>query len=238
MVARRRRPCPASRRACGDRRSKAVDGAAYDNVGYYLARNGIVGITMSYRLVPVAKFPSGGEDVAAAAAWIRDHIAEYGGEPSKVFFIGHSAGGTLLGEYLYNPAMQGPEGPLMAGAIFLSGAVAPHTGDVAKAYLGDDPTVWQEDSVEGLLSRYQGRMVPTFLVAAELDPPEIENWTVSHLTMLCAKLGGCPRFSQIAGHNHITTALELNAGGERFGPQLLQFVHAVVAGDVWMPQAN
>lgn len=34
-------------------------------------------------------------DAAAAAAWVRKHIAEYGGDPEKVYIAGHSAGGYL-----------------------------------------------------------------------------------------------------------------------------------------------
>ena len=34
-------------------------------------------------------------DAAAAAVWVRKHIAEYGGNPEKVYIAGHSAGGYL-----------------------------------------------------------------------------------------------------------------------------------------------
>ncbi|MBO5763044.1 MAG: alpha/beta hydrolase [Lentisphaeria bacterium] len=34
-------------------------------------------------------------DAAAAVVWVRKHIAEYGGDPSKVYVAGHSAGGYL-----------------------------------------------------------------------------------------------------------------------------------------------
>ena len=34
-------------------------------------------------------------DAAAAAAWVKKHIAEYGGDPEKIYIAGHSAGGYL-----------------------------------------------------------------------------------------------------------------------------------------------
>lgn len=34
-------------------------------------------------------------DAAAAAAWVKKHIKEYGGDPDMVFIAGHSAGGYL-----------------------------------------------------------------------------------------------------------------------------------------------
>src|SRR5262249_38587100 len=36
------------------------------------------------------------KDVAAAVAWTREHIAEYGGNPERIFLLGHSAGGHLV----------------------------------------------------------------------------------------------------------------------------------------------
>jgi acetyl esterase/lipase len=35
-------------------------------------------------------------DVDAAVDWVRAHIAEYGGDPTRVVLIGHSAGGHLV----------------------------------------------------------------------------------------------------------------------------------------------
>lgn len=34
-------------------------------------------------------------DAAAAAAWVKKHIAEHGGDPGKIYIAGHSAGGYL-----------------------------------------------------------------------------------------------------------------------------------------------
>ena len=34
-------------------------------------------------------------DAAAAAAWVKKHIAEYGGDPERIYIAGHSAGGYL-----------------------------------------------------------------------------------------------------------------------------------------------
>lgn len=50
---------------------------------------------VGYRLVPRAKVADCIDDAAAAAAWVVRHIAEYGGDPAKVFLAGHSAGGYL-----------------------------------------------------------------------------------------------------------------------------------------------
>lgn len=56
---------------------------------------GFAVVSINYRLSPRAKCPSYIEDSAQAAAWVFKHIAEYGGDPEKVFLSGHSAGGYL-----------------------------------------------------------------------------------------------------------------------------------------------
>ena len=56
---------------------------------------GIAVVAVSYRLSPEGKLPEFFEDAAAATAWTLKHVADYGGDPKKVFVGGHSAGGYL-----------------------------------------------------------------------------------------------------------------------------------------------
>lgn len=60
-----------------------------------LKEQGIAVAYMNYRLSPKVTAPVYIEDAAAAYAWVVNHIAEYGGDPSKVFIGGHSAGAYL-----------------------------------------------------------------------------------------------------------------------------------------------
>jgi arylformamidase len=58
-----------------------------------LNASGITFVSIGYRLAPEFKWPTGANDVAAALKWIHDNIASHGGDPSRVFISGHSAGG-------------------------------------------------------------------------------------------------------------------------------------------------
>jgi len=60
-----------------------------------LARGGIAVASVNYRLSPKAIYPAYVEDSAAAVGWIINHISEYGGDASRVYVGGHSAGGYL-----------------------------------------------------------------------------------------------------------------------------------------------
>lgn len=56
------------------------------------AAHGFMTIVPDYRLVPEAHFPDFVEDSAAAIAWASKHAAHYGGDPSRLVLVGHSAG--------------------------------------------------------------------------------------------------------------------------------------------------
>lgn len=72
--------------------------ADYGFVGRALAAQGFLVVIPDYRLSPKAHFPDFIEDSAAAVAWFQQHAAAYGGDPSRIALMGHSAGA-------YNAAM-------------------------------------------------------------------------------------------------------------------------------------
>ena len=61
----------------------------------YLAERGWVCVSMAYRVSPAHTWPDHIVDVKRALAWIKEHIAEYGGDPDFVAITGGSAGGHL-----------------------------------------------------------------------------------------------------------------------------------------------
>jgi acetyl esterase/lipase len=60
-----------------------------------LQEKGIAIIGVNYRLYPKIKAPVYIDDSAAAVAWVFKNIEKYGGDPTKIFVSGHSAGGYL-----------------------------------------------------------------------------------------------------------------------------------------------
>jgi len=64
----------------------------YQFVGRALAARGFIVVIPDYRLYPEVRFPDFLEDNAAAMRWVQDNIAKYGGDPTRVFMAGHSAG--------------------------------------------------------------------------------------------------------------------------------------------------
>jgi acetyl esterase/lipase len=72
----------------GSRKSVAPIGEKLRGLGFGCA-------LLSHRLSPKDKFPAQIEDVAAAFAWVKRNIAGRGGDPHRVFLMGHSSGAQL-----------------------------------------------------------------------------------------------------------------------------------------------
>jgi acetyl esterase/lipase len=61
----------------------------------HLAERGWVSVALNYRLSPRSTWPDQIIDVKRAIAWVKEHVAEYGGDPDFVVITGGSAGGHL-----------------------------------------------------------------------------------------------------------------------------------------------
>jgi len=74
----------------------------YGWVAQALAARGFVVVLPDYRLYPQVRFPAFLNDSAQAVRWATDHAGAYGGDPSRIVLLGHSAGA-------YNAVMLGLE---------------------------------------------------------------------------------------------------------------------------------
>ncbi len=74
--------------------------ADYPFAGHALAARGFVTVIPDYRLVPEVQYPEFLSDNAVAVKWVEDNISRYGGDPQRVYLMGHSAGA-------YNAVMLG-----------------------------------------------------------------------------------------------------------------------------------
>ena len=120
--------------------------AAYDGTSF--ARHGVVCVTINYRLGPDGFLftegdldaPTGNlglQDQVAALRWVRDNIATFGGDASRVTVAGESAGAMSVAALLAAPSADG----LFAQAIMQSGSAAhtltPELGLTAARALAD-----------------------------------------------------------------------------------------------------
>jgi acetyl esterase/lipase len=71
---------------------KDGDKSQYRFVAAALAARGYLTVVPDYRLFPKVRFPVFLQDNATAFAWTKANIARYGGDPGRIFLMGHSAG--------------------------------------------------------------------------------------------------------------------------------------------------
>lgn len=94
-----------------------------------LKNEGICIVGVNYRLDPQVRAPAYIEDAAAAVAWVFRHIEELGGDASRIFVSGHSAGGYLammVGLDKHYLATHDIDADSIAGLIPLSGQTITH----------------------------------------------------------------------------------------------------------------
>jgi acetyl esterase/lipase len=91
----------------------------------HLAASGWICVAINYRLSPRSTFPDHLIDCKLALRWIREHIAEYGGDPDFVAVTGGSAGGHLASlvaltanDPRYQPGFEGVDTSVQACVPF------------------------------------------------------------------------------------------------------------------------
>ena len=108
----------------GERR----DSPMYAPVCPGLARRGILCATMDYRLAPSFRWPAMPQDVAAAVRWLKDSTPERGGDPERIFLIGHSSGCQLAALVALDTSYlveQGLHAGALAGVVAMGCTLAP-----------------------------------------------------------------------------------------------------------------
>jgi triacylglycerol lipase len=208
------------------RGSKRAPGSPfYDNIMLFAARNGMIGINVEYRLAPAHPWPAGVEDMAAAVRWTGEHAAEYGGDPTKVFLMGHSAGATHVSTYAAHTEFHGPKGSGLAGAIFSSAGAYDITKDSPSesraSYYGADTSKYAERSaLPGLLKT----SLPFMISSAELDPPAIFEQFIELKEAMCKTERGCVRSLVLPHHGHMSASYSINTSDRQLSGQILEFI--------------
>jgi triacylglycerol lipase len=198
----------------------------YDNIMLWAVRNGMVGVNMTYRLAPEHQWPAAQQDVGAALAWMKQHIADFGGDPARIVLVGHSAGAAHVAQYLAHPRFHAVPGGGVAGAVLLSGlfdTTTAEAGPPLQAYFGSDSALYAERSaLPGLLAS----QVPLLLACAELDPPDFQAQSdQAHAALRSA--GRPTRLLKLMGHSHMSEVYAINTPDTSLAGPLAAFVQSL-----------
>ena len=207
----------------------------YGFVGRRLAKQGIVAVVISYRLSPAVLVPAMAHDCARAVAWTSQHIGEYGGDPARIFVMGHSAGGGLaallaVDNQLFTQAGMG-QNPVKGAILddpagldmldYLTKLEYPNDAQYLIPY-GKDPSVWRAMS-----PMYQVRAgsPPMLMYAGGRTYPSITN-SSQRFDKRLQELGVTHEFTVLPGKKHVGMATQLFWQHNIIYRDLLKFVGA------------
>jgi len=211
------------------RGDKHVNDEIYDNVLWWLARHGVLGINIEYRLANEAPFPGGAEDLHAAVQWLVAHAAEYGGDAQRIYPIGHSAGGAHVASWAFDPNIAAKPGAQTRGLVIISGRVRADTlpenpnAPGVRAYFGNDAALYEQRSPVIYADRCA---LPVLIAIAEFENPLLDVYAAELLYRLSLARRRSPRFVRMAGHNHTSIVAHFNTGEEILGREILDFIAA------------
>ena len=196
----------------------------YDNIMLWAVKNGFVGVNMTYRLAPASPWPAAAEDVGQAVQWVSANIAAHGGDPARVFLMGHSAGAVHVASYVSHPEFHKVSGGGLKGAIMVSGIydlTVGEPGNPEKSYFGTDASHYAErSSLKGLVATG----TPLMIVTAELDPEVFGKQFALLKNATCKGPNGCARAVVLPQHSHMSEVYSINTADTRLTDQIIEFV--------------
>ncbi len=177
---------------------------SYLFVASALARRGYITIVPDYRVYPEVRYPAFIQDGAQAVRWAKDNARRFGGDPGKVFIMGHSAGAyiaamlTIDDEWL--KAVNLTPKRDIAGLIGLAGPYdfLPIQDPTVKKIFGDPAPVATQP-----ITYVSGDEPPSFL-ATGTDDDTVDPGNASRLGKRLRAAGRVVTLKEYKGVGHIT----------------------------------
>ncbi len=205
----------------------------------FLNENGIVFVSIDYRLSPAVTHPAHVGDVASAIHWVRDHASEFGAAPDKVVLMGHSAGCHLATLTALDPrhlAKVKLTPKDLRGVIAWSGGMydlverAKGEGNYPKYIrqaFGDTETAWRDASPAAHVG---AAAMPPFLFAyveRKADAQDKREEPSAMMARLIRAAKGEADLHLLADRTHFTANHLIGAPDDMTGKILLDFVRRV-----------
>ncbi len=199
----------------------------------FFCQRGYVFVSVNYRLMPATKVPDQAQDVAAAVAWVHNHIREYGGNPDRLFLMGHSAGAHLVSIVATNETLLsncGKDLSVIKGVIELDTAaldvvrtVASGQGMHAKVFGTDAATL-------KIISPYEhvtaGKSIPPFLlVVADNNTGKLEQSNA--MAKKLREVGVHAEVIEAPDKTHGTLNQDLGKAGDKVTEKILGFLGVI-----------
>ena len=208
---------------------------AYAFAGRAFARRGFIAIVPDYRKVPQVHFPAFLQDGAEAVKWTRDHVADYGGDPTRIAVAGHSAGAYTVAMLALDQRWLRAEGVdpgIIKAAVGLCGPYDFYPFTVARAAAAmrgaADPVMTQP-------IHFARRDAPPMLLVSAGDDVQVHAYNANNLTARLKAVGGRVVHEDYPGLSHENVVMALSKPFRGEAPVL---DHAVAFLERVMPPSD
>ncbi len=183
--------------------------ADYKFVAEALTSHGVTVVIPDYRVYPDVLFPEFMADPVRAAAWVKQHIQQYQGDPARVFLAGHSAGAhiaVMLGvnaEYLAQAGLTAAD---FSGIIGSAGPYdfLPLKSARLKEIFGEESQQWKSQPIHFV----DGRNPPMQLLVGLKDGTVWPRNTFN-LAAKIQQAGGQVEVVEFPTYHHVDMAAKL-----------------------------
>ncbi len=204
----------------------------YSFFGSRLARKGVVTVIPDYPKSPQAEYNEMATDMALAVKWVYENIEKYGGDSSRIYLSGHSAGGHLAALIAIKPAyfdslkIPNPVKGLVlidAAGLDMYGYLKGEGSSAEETYLetfSRDPKIWKEASP--MYHLHEG-MPPMLMFQGGKTYPSIAQSTARFLAAM-KPYRPAPVFYVQAGKKHVPMILQFFYSYNKRYNDILRFV--------------
>lgn len=200
--------------------------------GLFYASQGVLFVAPSYRLAPKTRHPAHVEDCAAAVAWAFRHAEAFGGDRTRIFVSGHSAGAHLAALLATAPAYLQRHGlkPTDLAGVIADDAASYDLTDAnnepivkrfARNSFGADPAVLKAASPFHSIAG--GGRYPAFLILNTTDRASAAAAAKTFADNFKG-VGGDVRFVAVDNHTHAEMASGMHDRADPVGRAIFAFL--------------
>jgi acetyl esterase/lipase len=201
------------------------------------ADRGFVFVSINYRLLPKVTIKQMAGDVARAIRWAHDHARDHGGDPDRIFVMGHSAGAQLAALVCTDDRYLKAEKlalSIIKGCVPVDGdtydvpmqikTVEKRRADIYRRKFGN------EESQKGLspvTHVARGKSIPPFLILHVADHPETRGQS-QRLAKALQEAGVPAKAYPAEGKTHTTINNDLGQPDDKPTQALFEFLGGVL----------
>jgi len=188
---------------------KTLDSKDFSFVVRAFRPRGVLSVVVNYGLMPQISMAGLVAQCTRAVAWVQRNIADYGGDPERIFLSGHSAGGHLAAMMLVAdwPAL-GLSSDVIKGAVGISGLY--DLEPVQKCFVNQELGLSDADVDDfSPVRHHPAGPAPLILTVGANEGPEYLRQS-REMAAAWESHGIQAQYLPMANHDHFSIILELN----------------------------